>query len=154
MAVGPARCGHVLSRRDDHESGSAIFLFPAGLFVVLVLGAIVVDLTALHLASRQAVDAATAAAADAVAAGVDPDAVRTGHRLRIEPARAAAVARDTVGARQLPHDVRSVDLALGPGPDQVTVVVVLDVEPIVAAAIAGRTNRTVTGRGTATIVSR
>lgn len=141
------------ARRRDGR-GSAIFLFPAAVFVVLVLGAIVVDLTAVHLAGRQAVDAASAAADDAAAAALDVASVRAGGPVRIDASRAAAVAADTVAARDLPHEVRSVDVTLGPGPDQVTVVVVLGVEPVLGAALPGGHDRTVTGRGTATLVVR
>lgn len=56
---------------DDGERGSALVLMPAAVLVLVVLAAICVDLTAVHLGQRDLVVAAQAAANDAVAAGFD-----------------------------------------------------------------------------------
>lgn len=131
-----------------------MFLLPAGVLVVLVLGAIVVDLSVVHLASRQAVDAATAAAADAAGAGVDAEWLRSGRGLRLDADRAATAARRAVDDRRLPHEVRDVTVVLGPDPDQVTVSVELEVEPIVGAALPGARPAVVRGSGSATLRTR
>lgn len=142
------------SERRRGDQGSAMFLLPAGILVVLVLGAIVVDLSVVHLASRQAVDAATSAASDAVAAGVDEAALRSGAGIALDPGRAEAAARRAVLDRALPHEVRSIVVTPGPGPDQVTVTVELVVDPILGAALPGSRQTVVRGTGSATLRQR
>lgn len=158
MAQRPARGHVVLIERSPAAAsparGSAVVLIPACVLVMLVLGAIVVDVTVVHLAARQARDAATAAAADAAAAGVDVDAVRGGGPWRLQPARAEAVARQAVEARRLPHAVRSVTVVAGPGPDQVTVTVELTVDTVFAGALPGGHDTAATGVGVASIRRR
>ena len=136
-------------RRDGGQRGSALLVLPAALFVVLVLGAVAVDLTVRHLAVHQAVDAAAAAANDAVTVGLDEAALRSGAGYRVDPERAREAARRAVAARSLRHRVTRLEVSVGPGPDEVTVEVVLVVDPVLAGALPGGGPVEVRGRATA-----
>jgi hypothetical protein len=83
----------VRSRRDR---GSTLLFFPAALLVVVVLASITVDLARLRLVQRQADDAASAAANDAVTAGLDIEALRRGDDYRLDPRRVARIVDRTV----------------------------------------------------------
>jgi hypothetical protein len=74
-------------------------LFPAGLLVVLVLGAISVDLSARFLAQREAIAAAEAAANDAVGAAVDREALDGTGPLVLDPPAARRVALASLDAQ-------------------------------------------------------
>lgn len=76
-------------------------LMPAGVLIVLVLAAITMDLSLVHLARREVVAAAEAAANDAVTLGLSERAYRSGggyvlDRSRVEHAVAASLARHGV----------------------------------------------------------
>lgn len=71
---------------------------PAALLVLLVLGSFAVDQAAVVAEQRTLVAAAQAAAADAVAVGVDPDELRATGRLRYRTARIDAAVRQAVAA--------------------------------------------------------
>src|SRR5215471_12273387 len=92
LPIGIGRCGSVLSLQDGRgERGSVLVLMPVGVLIVLLLGAIAVDLTAVHLRRQQAVDAAASAANDAVTFGLDEGALRTGHGYHLDPVRVREV---------------------------------------------------------------
>ena len=89
------------------ERASAVILAPLAVVIVVFLGSIAVDSTALFLTRRSLSDAAAAAANDAASAGFDADRFATTGEVTIDAARAARVARASVAAqgRQLPDDV-------------------------------------------------
>lgn len=97
-----------LARRpDEADSGSVLILMPACVLVVLVLAAVAVDMSLVHLRQRQAFDVAASAANDAVTAGVDQASLRAGS-YRVDPATARAVVEDAVAVSDLtPHVVRT-----------------------------------------------
>ena len=64
-----------------------MFLFPAGVLVVLTLAALAVDLTVVHLGEREAISAATAAANDAAGFGVDVARYRATGEVVLDPAK-------------------------------------------------------------------
>jgi hypothetical protein len=81
------------------ERGSVLLLFPAAVLIVVVLAALTVDRAVAFGAQRDLVATAQAAAADAVAAGVDLDRLRIDGAVRLDPARVeAAVALATATA--------------------------------------------------------
>ena len=82
----------VLDRRS-----TLLMLVPAGVLVVVLLGAIAVDLSAAHLAQRRLVQV-TERAADDAAGMLDRDALRSGNAVRVQPAAAERLARLQVGA--------------------------------------------------------
>ena len=63
-------------------------LMPAAVLIVMVLGAIAVDLTAVRLGQRELIAAAGDAANDAVTVGLDEAALRSGQGYRLDPDRA------------------------------------------------------------------
>ena len=67
-------------------------LIPTATLVMLVLGALSVDLAVVHLGQRQAVAAASAAANDAATYGLDPAALQRGDGARLDPQRARRAA--------------------------------------------------------------
>ena len=117
---------------------------PFGVLVVLVLGAIAVDLSLVHLAEREAHAAASAAVNDAVGAGLDVDALYTSGGYRLDPARVHSVVTTSLAAQE--HSGRRLHLAAGPhlsdrdgdgNADTVTVTVRVDVDYLFAAAVPG-----------------
>jgi Flp pilus assembly protein TadG len=97
---------------DPADRGSALLLMPACVLIMLVLASITVDMALVHLRQRQAFDVAAAAANDAVTAGVDTGALRSGTFV-VQPAAARRVVARSVAASELaPHLV---------GPPRVTV---------------------------------
>lgn len=72
--------------RSHDESGSALLLVPAGILVMLILGAIVVDTAVVFLAEREAAAAASAAANDIATLAVDEGVLRTEGRYEVNPA--------------------------------------------------------------------
>lgn len=116
-----ARC---LWSRDRSDSGSVLILMPACVLVVLVLAAIAVDLSLVHLRQRQAFDLAGSAANDAVTAAADQTVLRTG-TYRVDPASARAVVEDVVAISDLASSVIATRVVT---PDDQTVEVSLSVQ--------------------------
>lgn len=142
---GPGRC--------TRDAGSSLLLFPAAVLVVLVLGAIAVDLSAVHLAKREVLDLAASAANDAVTAGLDQGRFRTTGEYVIDPALATAAVERAVTANEPDGRTTIVRVEVGPGPDQVTVELAAPADPVFAPALPGDTGpTTVTGSATATAV--
>jgi hypothetical protein len=76
---------------------------PACVLITLVLASITVDMALVHLRQRQALDVASAAANDAVTAGVDTGALRSGTFV-VQPAAAReVVARSVAASEMAPH---------------------------------------------------
>jgi hypothetical protein len=82
------------------ERGSTLLLFPAVLLVVVVLASITVDLARVRLVHRQADDPASAAANDAVTAGLDVGALRAGEDYRLDPVVVHDVVDRAIGAHR------------------------------------------------------
>lgn len=105
-----------------------LMLMPAAVLIIIVLGALALDRAIVFGEQRELVQAAQAAANDAVAAGIDIDATRAGSELvhapgRIDDAVALTVAHldepGTTAAWEIQGDVlvvrleRRVDLVFG-----------------------------------------
>ena len=114
--------------RREKDDGSVLVLMPAAVLVMLVLGAVTVDLSARFLAQRQAIAAAEGAANDAAAAGVDlGDLDRTGP-LTLDEANVRRIALRSIAAQGVTSEgvpPPRVELL-----DQVTVQVTLWVRPV------------------------
>ena len=95
----------MLIRSDGHprtsERGSVLILMPCAVLIVIILGAIAVDLAAVRLGQRDLQAAATDAANDAVTAGLDEWAFRIGAGYRLDPARVNTAAIRAIGAKGL-----------------------------------------------------
>lgn len=136
------------------ERGSALLLMPAAVLIVLVLAAITVDLSLVHLARREAMAAVEGAANDAVTFGLDEAAYRRGEGYRLDPARVRvaverSLAIDSAGERWTgPPRVEVLGSA-------VRVTVTARVDYVFARALpGGRHHTTVTATAEATPVVR
>ena len=94
--------------RPRSDRGSALFLFPVGLVIVLMLGAIVVDFGHAHLARRELSDAASAAANDAVTYGLDQQTLRADGAYRLDPTLARAAVTTSLDRQGLSSALTSV----------------------------------------------
>ena len=74
-------------------------LLPAAFMILLVLGAIAVDLTAIRVGQRSLLSSATDAANDAVTVGLDEDAFRSGGGYQLDPDRVRAAVYGVLYAR-------------------------------------------------------
>ena len=92
-------------RRPSRDRGSVLMLMPAAVLIVMVLGAIAVDLTAVRLGQRELIAAAGDAANDAVTIGLDEAALRAGEGYRIDAARAEGAVLDALAAKGILDDL-------------------------------------------------
>jgi hypothetical protein len=129
-------------------------LMPAAVLIVIVLAAITIDLSLVHLARRELVAAAEAAANDAATSGFDEPAFRAGEGFRLDIARVrqsvhqSLVARDLADDLQEPPDVGIVH-------NRVRVHLILRVDYVFAAALPGVDHSaTVSAVGTASPIER
>ena len=96
-------------------------LVPAGVLVVVLLGAVAVDLSAAHLAQRRLVQV-TERAADDAAGMLDRDALRSGGPVRTNRGQATELARMHLASLDVPGlERRGVDVAVSPDGTQVSV---------------------------------
>ena len=139
--------------RSADDRGSSLLLFPAAVLIVLVLGAIAVDLSAVHLAKREVLDLAASAANDAATAGLDQARFRSTGEYVIDPALAAEAVDRAVAANDPSGTTFLVAVTVGPATDQVTVELSTTAHPVFAPALPGYAGAsTVTGSATATAV--
>jgi len=125
---------------------------PAAMLIVLLLGAIAVDLTIVHLRQQQAIEAAASAANDAVTAGVDQDALRSGHGYRLDPDRVRAAVERSVRAQGLTDELVEAPEITEPDAWSVTVVLSLRADYLFARSLPGApSGTTVQGTATATV---
>ena len=137
------------------DRGSALMLMPAAVLIVLVLGAIAVDLSVVHLAHRDLVDVAASAANDAATDGLDPDTFHRTGRYELDQTRATAAVERSLTVHQLAGRATIVRVVQGPGPDQVTVELEVPVDYLFAKALPGANHgTTVRAHATATAAER
>jgi len=137
------------------DQGSVLMLMPAAVLIVLLLGAIAVDLTVVHLRQRAAVSAAASAANDAVTYGLDQSALRRGQGYHLDPNRVARAVTESIESQGLDDDLVSPPEVSQPTPDTVTVVLHVRALYIFARALPhGPTDTIVTATATATIDQR
>lgn len=77
---------------DQSERGSALMLMPAGVLIVLVLGALAVDSAIMFLGERELADLSAAAANDAATAAIVERSFYECGRLELDEDRAREVA--------------------------------------------------------------
>ena len=121
-------------RRSDR--GTVLLMFPAAALILLVLGAIVVDVSLSHVRARELESVAASAANDALGA-LDVGHLRSTGEVRFEPAVAKAIVNESVAAGPLPHAV--VDSITVTGIDKatpkITVTLTLVVDLVMAPAL-------------------
>ena len=93
-------------RRDR---GSVLFLYPVGLLIVLMLGAIAVDLGNVWMQQRRLADAADSAANDAVTYGVDQGVLRATGDLELSEARIDDIVVVSVAGQGMPAEATITD---------------------------------------------
>lgn len=113
--------------------GSALMLMPAIFLIVIVLGAIALDLGSRHLRQRELDDVVAGAANDAAGAGLDIDHLRRTGERRLDPALSAAAAQRSAEGSGLPGlTVTSVEMV---GPLTVRVGAEITVDPILGSLV-------------------
>jgi hypothetical protein len=136
-------------RRARGEAGSVLILMPVAMLIVLLLGAIAVDLTVVHLRQQQAIDAAASAANDAVTYGLDEGALRAGRGYRLDPDRVDRAVAASLDAQGIDDELAGPPEVTEPTPQSVRVVVRLRARYLFARSIPGTPDGTVV-QGTAT----
>jgi len=126
------------ARRDR---ASVLMLMPAGVLVVLLLGAIAFDLSLLFLRQRQASSVAADVANDLATAALDDMAFRATGEFRLDPVRAEELGVALVGASDVAERVTEVEIAVV-GPSVVEVALTLEVDYVFAKSIPGAADGT------------
>ena len=130
-------------------------LMPVAVLIVLLLGAIAVDLSAVRLAHRDLLDLASGAANDAATDGLDPAEFRRTGTYEIDLDRAYAALDRTIQRRRLAHPVTHRLVTAGPGPSEVTVELEMSVPYFFAKSLPGAPHdSTVRARATAGALQR
>jgi len=120
------------------DRGSVLLLFPAALFVVIVLGALVIDVSLSQVRARELESVAASAANDALAA-LDVAALRSTGEVQIDLARAETIVMDAIANGPLPDaTVVAVTVTGFGGPDpEIAVTLTLTVELVMSPALPG-----------------
>lgn len=134
-----------------HDRGSVLMLMPAGLLVVLLLGAISFDLSLLFLRQRQASSAAADIANDLASAAIDDARFRSTGVFALRQDRAESLGLALAESSDLRDTIRTVDVDVL-ADDTVQVTIVVDVDYVFAKAIPGASDGT-TVEATATAVA-
>jgi hypothetical protein len=128
------------------DRGTTLLLFPAAVLIMMMLGAIAVDLGEVQLAHRQLIREVGTAADDAAdrldVAGLRDSSAESGSqddRLeRLDPDAARATALADLAAADLPgRAVGAPTITIGPAPGTVTVSVTRDIPHIFGRAVPG-----------------
>jgi hypothetical protein len=138
--------------RPDADAGSVLMLVPAGFLIMLVLAAIAVDHSQVHLRQRQAQRVAVDVANDLVTLALDEAAFRESGEYLLDAPRAADLVDVLARASDLGPTLVDVRATVIP-PDQVVVELEARVEHIFTKAIPGAPSGT-TVRARATAVAR
>jgi hypothetical protein len=118
-----------------------LMLMPAGVLVVLVLGAVAFDMSVVFLRQRQASALAVDVANDVVTAALDEDAFRSGDDYRLDPERATDLGRAFVAASDLRDEIVEVEITVV-ADDAVEVRIVMSADYVFAKAIPGTSDGT------------
>ncbi len=130
-------------------------LMPAAVLIVLVLSAIAVDLSIVQMGERQAIDAADAAANDAVTYGISESTLRGGGGLTLDPQRVRASVRHTLDAQGITPHLAAPPVVEITGPASVRVMVTVTVDYLFARSLPGTPDtKIVRAVGEATGVAR
>lgn len=135
------------------QRGSVLMLMPAAVMIVLVLGAIAFDLSVVHLGERELVDAASAAANDAVTYGLDEEALRNDGVYRLDPSRVEEAVGLSLDAGGMAGDLTSVEIR-PVGDDGVSVTLTMTVDYVFARALPGPGTTTIDATAQATATRR
>jgi len=112
-------------------------LMPAAVMIVMVLGAIAVDLSVVRLGQRELIAAAGDAANDAVTIGLDEAALRAGDGYHLDPERVRESVVDTLAAKGILDDLAEPPSITIDGDSTVTVRLSRRVPHLFAKALPG-----------------
>lgn len=118
----------------ERERGSSLLLMPAGVLVVIVLGALAVDLSHVHLAQREVVAAVQGAAGDAATGSYREATFYREGAVVIDPAAARAEVEAALAAHPRPITITAFTVTLD---GEVVVRASAPVETIFAKALPG-----------------
>ncbi len=126
-------------------------LMPAGVLIVLILGAISFDLSLVFLRQRQASSVASSVANDLASLALDVPTFRETGTFELDPRRADELGRALIDASDLADRVTDAVITID-GADRVTVRLTMSVDYVFAKAIPGAADGT-TVTATATAVA-
>ena len=112
-------------------------LMPAAVMIVMVLGAIAVDLSVVRLGQRELIAAAGDAANDAATIGLDEAALRAGNGYHLDPERVREAVADTLAAKGILDDLAEPPSITIDGDRTVTVRLARRVPHLFAKALPG-----------------
>ena len=126
-------------------------LVPAATMIVIVLGAIAVDLSQLFLAKRRLLDAAASVANDAAGAGLSSSSLSGDARPQLDPAKAREAVEESLASQQV-RGLRTerVQVVTDPVAGTVTVYLEADVDHVFARAVPGQDTVRITAEVSAT----
>ncbi len=129
--------------RIDKERGTVLLLFPTAIFVVVVMGAIAVDVSLSRVRANELGSVAASAANDALAS-IDVPALRNGEGFTFDYAKAVDIVKSSVRAGPLPKaNVTAVTIDRDPqGRSRISVTLTLVVDFVIAQALPGGLNST------------
>lgn len=137
--------------RRAPDRASVLMLMPAGVLVVLLLGAIAFDMSLLFLRQRQAASVAADVANDLATLALDEPHYRATGEFRLDPRRADEIGRALIAS----SDVAAIadDIEITVADTRVEVRLTAEVAYVFARAIPGAADgTTVRGRATAEAV--
>lgn len=134
------------------EPGSALALVPAGFLVLVLLASLAVDSAVAYLGQQQLHDALSAAANDAVTAGLDNASFYRQGRLVLDP---AAVTRTVCAAVAAQHDsgLHHMTLAMAIEGDSLRISGSAVIDAVFGKAIPGLAQRSVSSSAAASLAS-
>lgn len=135
----------MIRRTDDR--GQTLLLAPIALLIVIILGAVTIEVAAMHLHQRQLDDLADSLANDAATVGFDVDHFRTNPgEITIDLARANTVIAPGIAISNLPSATSSGVAVTAGAEQQATVELTYEHEFIIGQMIFGAsTTLTATG---------
>lgn len=130
------------SRPRAGEDGSALMLVPAGVLVLILLGAIAIDSAVVMLAQRDLQHRTAAVANDAVALSVDEEIFYDEGAVRLSPERARTYAAASFSDANRPEHYRAWGVEAVAGDLRIEVRAWADVSSIFLKAIPGMAEST------------
>lgn len=130
--------------RDTGDRGSVLMLMPAAILIVIILGAIAVDMSVVYMGQRELVGAAGAAANDAVTVGVDEQVLRTRGIYIVDGPSARRAVDESLAASRMDERLSTPPVVTVEADGTVRVELVMEVRYVFARALpGGRRHRTV-----------
>lgn len=158
------RTGHGIGHRSEQrapcrrtmvgaERATALILVPTMMIVFITLAGITIDLSALHMAKRRAVNVVSLAASDA-AGMIDDTALQLDGELRIDPRRAERVVIAHVRTQELVGEVTDgPNVGFSPDGRSITVSLDLRVEHVFLGVLPSLGHEVVTVHGSASLTT-